>query len=206
MKIRIFLFFQGLNCVDKDQPKGKNIGLVETQRTCSPSKAIPLHYMPLNKSTKAKDHSTSDQDGPQMCSPSIPIPLHYSPLNSKEGQVDGEGHTEPSEGDDNGKTSSVDQSNRTESSSSCSTFEGDSSSTACSEEESTSKSWHVVAKFQLLKKAAITYFVMAKELFEIKRYGHALRHLRYAVHCFGKLMFQHYILLKKQISVRSRSW
>lgn len=179
-------FSQGLNCVDKDQSKSKNIGLVETQRTCSPSKAIPLHYAPLNKKRGDRDERPKEQECLQRCNPFTPIPLHYASLQkSKEGSAD-EASRDTSEDSGAGKISPVSEPDRSGSSTDYGTNEGFAGCASNTDDENVSKSWHFEAKFQLLRKAAITYFVLAKEFYEIKKYGHTLRHLRYAVHCYGE--------------------
>ncbi|CAL1540361.1 unnamed protein product, partial [Lymnaea stagnalis] len=252
---------KGLNCVDKDQSKGKNIGLVEKQQTCSPSKAIPLYYQPLNIHTQDRAEQTTGEEPkePQMCNPLTPIPLNYTPLNKPpESSVDAgpppetPGHLNvkamsqepcrmgppPSEtpGHLNVKAMSQEPCRKgpppsetpghlnvnamsqepcrmgpppsetpghlnvnAMSQEPCrmvpaavwepnvfkSESETESSSGSVRSEKLTLETWHVQAKFDLLRKAAITYFVLAKEFFEIKKYGHTLRHLRYAVHCYG---------------------
>ncbi|XP_005109257.2 uncharacterized protein LOC101857061 [Aplysia californica] len=187
---------KGLNCVDKDQARGKNIGLVEKQQTCSPSKAIPLHYAPLNINTKDEQedqqenlhlhptHSTVKEEYQGMCNPSQAIPLHFTPLKTA---TDSQEKQNPSSlktndvcaGDKNVAAESKSESCSWESSSSSSRFDASHQSGS-----SSSESWHVEAKFNLLRKGAITYFVLAKSFFEINKYGHTLRHLRYAMHCY----------------------
>uniref|UniRef100_A0A2C9M859 Erythroid differentiation-related factor 1 n=1 Tax=Biomphalaria glabrata TaxID=6526 RepID=A0A2C9M859_BIOGL len=229
---------KGLNCVDKDLPRGKNIGLVEKQQTCSPSKAIPLFYKPLNLYRKVNTHDTeSDSDTkdeissesdkkedissgsdrkedissgsdrkedissgsdrkedissvsdrkedissgsesePRMSDTFSAIPLHYKmESQDKDNTLSGSiGHltlkvtltNEVLENADDELSSSLDEEN---------------------DGKFHSKTWHDQAKFQLLRKAAITYFVLAKEFFEIKKYGHTLRHLRYAIHCYESI-------------------
>ncbi|CAG5124331.1 unnamed protein product, partial [Candidula unifasciata] len=175
---------KGLNIVDKDMSKGKNIGLVETQRTCSPSKAIPLHYAPLGKKRGEREERPKEQEGPQRCNPFTPIPLHYASLNkSKESSVDA-ASSDTSDGNRTGKISPVSHSEMPGLGADYNTSEGFAGYPSTTEDEDVSQSWHFEAKFQLLKKAAIIYFVLAKEFYEIKKYGHTLRHLRYAVHCY----------------------
>ncbi|XP_059139586.1 erythroid differentiation-related factor 1-like [Physella acuta] len=190
---------KGLNCIDRDQGKGKNIGLVEKQQTCSPSKAIPLFYQPLNvagkdrakeSSDRAKESTEQEEGDPEMCDPSRAIPLKYTPLNKMQDSAGNmeqlsnildainirtsADHVTPVSGSNSFLSEVTDKSDASEGS----------SRSGCHDERAVYDTWHVDAKFQLLRKAAITYFILAKEFFEIKKYGHTLRHLRYAVHCY----------------------
>ncbi|BFY97316.1 hypothetical protein BsWGS_00355 [Bradybaena similaris] len=183
-KIALSHIRKGLNCVDKDQSKSKNIGLVETQRTCSPSKAIPLHYAPLNKKRGDRDEKPKEQECLQRCNPFTPIPLHYASLQKSKGDSVYGASPDTSEDSGAGKISPVSEPDRSGFSTDYGINEGFAGCASNTDDENVSKSWHFEAKFQLLKKAAITYFVLAKEFYEIKKYGHTLRHLRYAVHCY----------------------
>ncbi|KAH9489661.1 hypothetical protein Btru_056271 [Bulinus truncatus] len=180
---------KGLNCLDKDQPRGKNIGLVEKQQTCSPSKAIPLFYKPLNIFKKEEspsqyaykeDNSCQNDDEPPMCDPFTAIPLSYTSLKKENNDTSNQ-LSESLVGHLSLKATLHDN-----------LVKSDNEMGSRPSEELTEtffpQSWHTQAKCLLLRKAAITYFVLAKEFFEIKKYGHALRHVRYAMHCHEAVM------------------
>lgn len=53
-------------------------------------------------------------------------------------------------------------------------------------ESELSSSWHRLSKVLLLRKAAITFYSLAKNNFSIKKFGCSLRYIKSALMCFGK--------------------
>ena len=49
-----------------------------------------------------------------------------------------------------------------------------------------SGTWHKLSKTLLLRKAAITYHVVAESRLAIGKYGHVLKYARLGLHCFGE--------------------
>ncbi|GFN84148.1 erythroid differentiation-related factor 1-like, partial [Plakobranchus ocellatus] len=175
---------KGLNIIDRDLAREKSENDIEGQQQKSPTNVIPLPYVPLNISTKdnyKKTGSSQKMEGePKMCKPWEAIPL---PCKMK------------SEGKESEASKSTDRETATASNTKSSTnwetkaapVEECAYSTNTINESSLKKSWYSRAKFQLLRKAAIAYYVLAKEFCEINKYGHTLRHLRYAMHCYEAL-------------------
>lgn len=46
-------------------------------------------------------------------------------------------------------------------------------------------SWHQLSKALLLRKACMANYVLAAEFLANQQYGCSLKHVRYAIHCFG---------------------
>ncbi|RUS90966.1 hypothetical protein EGW08_001270 [Elysia chlorotica] len=183
---------KGLNCIDKDLIRVKNESELLKQQPHSPSRVIPLPYAPLNINTKDNNQSSkggtpqgSKEQEPQMCNPLTPIPMPYH-QKAKEEASRNTSKASSSVGTSSGTKETRTAKTKPSASHAPVPDERTRSSTA-NKETSEEKSWHFQAKFQLLKKASITYFVLAKEFFEIKKFGHTLRHLRYAIHCFEAL-------------------
>ncbi|XP_071089090.1 erythroid differentiation-related factor 1-like isoform X2 [Haliotis cracherodii] len=51
----------------------------------------------------------------------------------------------------------------------------------------TKASWHQLSKSLLLRKGAMAYYALAKEHMSVKKYGHALKHVRFALHCLDAM-------------------
>ena len=191
-KFALILYQQGLNCIDKDLIREKSENDLLKQQPHSPARVIPLPYAPLNINTKdehkenkkAAPFASGEQD-PQGCSSrkAIPLPFNLKPNHSASRDTSS---ASSQVGTANGIKVTPTEKAKSSASSSSLPEEWIRSSTV-KEESSQEKSWHFRAKFRLLRKASITYFVLAKEFFEIKKYGHTLRHLRYAMHCFGNM-------------------
>ena len=49
------------------------------------------------------------------------------------------------------------------------------------------KPWQCLSSSLLMRKASMTYFALAKAHLSAQKYGNALKYIRFAVHCFGKL-------------------
>jgi hypothetical protein len=62
-------------------------------------------------------------------------------------------------------------------------------------------SWHNLSKALLLRKASMANYVLASEFLANRQYGCSLRHLRYAIHCFGKLLAHFPVYLPLLLSV-----
>ena len=54
--------------------------------------------------------------------------------------------------------------------------------------DTTMDSWHKLTKALLLRKGCIANYVLATEFLSNKQYGCSLKHIRYAIHCFGKFI------------------
>ena len=162
-----------MNCIDRDLIREKNESDVVKEQPHSPVKVIPLPYAPLNINTKDNPHkvatpSDAEEQEPKMCSPWTAIPLPYKSKSEE----------------NNSYTKKVPKAKKSPTLNSSISEERARSSSA-TDHSTQQESWHTRVKLQLLRKAAVTYFVLAKEFFEIKKFGHTLRHLRYAIHCFG---------------------
>ena len=48
--------------------------------------------------------------------------------------------------------------------------------------------WHKLTKALLLRKGCMANYVLATEFLSNKQYGCSLKHIRYAIHCFGKFI------------------
>ena len=209
-KVALILYQQGLNCIDKDLIREKSENDLLKQQPHSPARVIPLPYAPLNINTKdehkenkkAAPFASGEQD-PQGCSSrkAIPLPFNLKPNHSASGDTSS---ASSQVGTANGIKSTPTEKAKSSASSSSLPEEWIRSSTA-KEESSQEKSWHFRAKFRLLRKASITYFVLAKEFFEIKKYGHTLRHLRYAMHCFGNMNIN-FIHTINHLNLRLAAW
>jgi len=194
---------KGLSIIDKDEARLKEMNFEQRQQSRSPSKAIPMPYSPLGPdvnsrlNTKAGNTTqpNTSEESQQARNPFTPIPLRYSSLKTEqscESSSENESVNVDSSSNKSGLTSedSSGASAEAQSGPKC-TPEKDSGSSSDSfkstwefEEESWSDTWHTSNKFNLLRKGAITYFVLAKSFFEIKKHGQTLRHLRYAFHCY----------------------
>ncbi|GFS03137.1 erythroid differentiation-related factor 1-like [Elysia marginata] len=179
---------KGLNCIDKDMMREKSEGDLVKQESPNPAEAIPLPYAPLNVNTKdrhQKEKETwSEEQELQMNSPWKAIPLPYKSkdeANVSESNSKASVHVNPGIEE----TARAENKSENKSSPSGCTLPGQTKTSTANKGQETS--WHGQTKFWLLRKASITYFVLAKEFFEIKKYGHTLRHVRYAMHCFEAL-------------------
>ncbi len=50
------------------------------------------------------------------------------------------------------------------------------------------ESWHQLSKSLLLRKASMSYYALAKEHMSVQKYGYALKHIRFALHCLGECL------------------
>ncbi|XP_046542341.1 erythroid differentiation-related factor 1-like [Haliotis rubra] len=51
----------------------------------------------------------------------------------------------------------------------------------------TKASWHQLSKSLLLRKGSMAYYALAKEHMSVQKYGHALKHVRFALHCLDAM-------------------